>query len=103
MIRSLAISLITAAALLSGVVTLLGVRSWRTALRLLLDLLTAASLLRLVSAEHWTDIATAGTIVLLRTVIGAVLATPATGAGPTRPAPTTSPDRPGPAPTSPTG
>ncbi|MGW4462763.1 hypothetical protein [Micromonospora sp. NPDC004704] len=99
----MAISLITAVALFSGLVTLLTVRSWRTALRLLLDLLTAASLIRLASAEHWADIATAGTIVLLRTVIGAVLATPATGSGPARSVPATPPDRPDPAPTGPTG
>ncbi|WP_329110746.1 DUF1622 domain-containing protein [Micromonospora sp. NBC_01699] len=99
----MAIGVITAAALVSGVVTLLTVRSWRTALRLLLDLLTAASLIRLVSAEHWTDIATAGTIVLLRTVIGSVLATPATGMGPTRAKPGTRPTPPTSAPTQPSG
>lgn len=76
MTRSDLVQVITALALLTGVVTLLAVRNWRTALRLTLDLLTAASLVRLVGTEHWREIATAATIVLLRTAIGAILSGP---------------------------
>ncbi|MFI6763650.1 hypothetical protein ACIBF5_31450 [Micromonospora sp. NPDC050417] len=77
MIHSTLVDLITAFALVTGVVTVLAVRSWRVALRLVLDLLTAASLIRLAATEHWRDLATAATIVLLRTVIGALLSTSA--------------------------
>ncbi|RKR86030.1 uncharacterized protein DUF1622 [Micromonospora pisi] len=77
MIRSTLVDLITAFALVTGVVTVLAVRNWRIALRLVLDLLTAASLIRLAATEHWRDLATAATIVLLRTVIGALLSTSA--------------------------
>ncbi|MFK3979472.1 hypothetical protein ACI2K4_03720 [Micromonospora sp. NPDC050397] len=81
MIRSELVQVITAFALLTGVVTLLAVRSWRIALRLTLDLLTAASLVRLAGTQHWRELATAATIVLLRTVIGAILAGPQARAG----------------------
>ncbi|MEU4715369.1 hypothetical protein AB0F73_17160 [Micromonospora purpureochromogenes] len=73
----------TALALGSGAVVLLTVRSWRTALRVLLDLLVAAGLLRLAVASGWTALATAAAIILLRQLLWAGIA-----AGPPAPAPT---------------
>ncbi|MFC8619079.1 hypothetical protein ACFT9M_22040 [Micromonospora purpureochromogenes] len=73
----------TALALGSGAVVLLTVRSGRTALRVLLDLLVAAGLLRLAVGSGWTALATAAAIILLRQLLWAGLA-----AAPPTPAPT---------------
>ncbi|MBQ0896356.1 hypothetical protein KBX37_25240 [Micromonospora sp. U56] len=75
--------LATALALGSGAVVLLTVRSWRTALRVLLDLLVAAGLLRLAVGSGWTGLATAAAIILLRQLLWAGIA-----AGPPARAPT---------------
>ncbi|MBF9133784.1 hypothetical protein I0C86_33340, partial [Plantactinospora sp. S1510] len=50
-------TLLTALALGSAAMTLLTTGSWRAAIRLLLDLLTAAGLIRLAAAQSWTDLA----------------------------------------------
>ena len=64
---------VTGVALLVAVVTLVVTRSWRTAVRVLLDLLTAAGLLRLSSGQSWTALATAAGIVVLRQALSAAL------------------------------
>lgn len=65
MIRLLATGL-TGAALLSAAVVLLVTASWRTALRVLLDLLTAAGLVRLAAARGWADVGAAVAVVAIR-------------------------------------
>jgi hypothetical protein len=62
--------LVTAAALLSGLVALAATRRPGAALPVLLDLLVAAGLLRLVGEPTWQALATAAAIVLLRRLIG---------------------------------
>ncbi|WP_346533605.1 hypothetical protein [Micromonospora sp. DPT] len=76
-------SVATALALGAGAVVLLTARSWRTALRVLLDLLVAASLLRLAAESGWMALATAAAVILLRQLLWAGIA-----AGPPAPAPT---------------
>ncbi|TWJ21773.1 hypothetical protein [Micromonospora endolithica] len=61
------------AVVVAGVV-LLTVRSWRAALRVLLDLLTAAGLLRLAGDLAWTDLAAAAAIIVLRRMLWGALA-----------------------------
>ncbi|AVT31327.1 MULTISPECIES: hypothetical protein [unclassified Plantactinospora] len=78
-------TLLTALALLAAVVTLLTTRSWRTALRVLLDLLVAAGLIRLATLESWTDLAGAAIVIALRQLVSAALlgsGRPGDGAGP---------------------
>ena len=65
--------LVTVAALLVAVVALVTTRSWRAAVRVLLDLLTAAGLIRLSATPSWTALATAAGIVALRQLLSAVL------------------------------
>ncbi|MFC0006427.1 hypothetical protein [Micromonospora siamensis] len=67
-------TVVAAAGLFSGLAVLVGTGSWRTALRVLLDLLTAAGLLRLGVDQSWTDLAGAAAIVGLRRVLWSVLA-----------------------------
>ena len=62
--------LITALALLSGLVALVATRRPAAALPVFLDLLVAAGLLRLVGEPGWPALATAAAIVLLRRLIG---------------------------------
>ena len=62
--------LVTALALISGLVALLATRRPAAALPVFLDLLVAAGLLRLVGEPGWPALATAATIVLLRRLIG---------------------------------
>ena len=62
--------LVTAAALLAGLVALAATRRPAAALPVLLDLLLAAGLLRLVGRPGWQALATAAAIVLLRRLIG---------------------------------
>ncbi|MEH1101611.1 hypothetical protein [Micromonospora sp. CPCC 205561] len=94
MIRALATAT-TAFAGLAGLAVLLGTGSWRSAMRVLLDLLTAAGLLRLAHAGDWADLAAAAAIVLLRRLLWSALT-----AGPPGPTPA---GPPGPAPAGPNG
>jgi hypothetical protein len=66
-------TVLTAVALLAGAAALLTTASWRIALRVLLDLLTAAGLVRLSAAQTWADVATAAAIIALRQVVSATL------------------------------
>lgn len=67
------LALLTAAALGAAASVLLTAGSWRAALRVLLDLLTAVGLLRLAGTQGWRDIAAAAAIVVLRRVLWAAL------------------------------
>ncbi|MGI5211671.1 hypothetical protein [Plantactinospora sp. CA-290183] len=67
------VTALTALALGTAAVALLSTRSWRAALRVLLDLLTAAGLLRLAAAQTWTDLAAAAIVVALRQLVSTVL------------------------------
>ncbi|MFJ6194513.1 hypothetical protein [Micromonospora sp. NPDC092111] len=62
-------ALVAALALAAGAAVLLTARSWRTALRVLLDLLVAAGLLRLVAGPGWTALATEAAIIALRQLL----------------------------------
>ena len=62
--------LVTAAALLAGLVALVTTRRPGAALPVFLDLLVAAGLLRLVGEPTWQALTTAATIILLRRLIG---------------------------------
>ncbi|WDZ83068.1 hypothetical protein [Micromonospora cathayae] len=77
------VALLGAMALGCAAVVLVTARSWRAALRILLDLLTAVGLFRLTGAQDWGDLAGAAAIVGLRRVLWAVLrpAVPAVRAG----------------------
>ena len=77
MIPALVTALTVAAAVVAGVVLLTG-GSWRPALRVLLDLLTAAGLLRLSATQGWTDLVAAAAIILLRRLLWAALTASAT-------------------------
>ncbi|MEO3743569.1 hypothetical protein [Plantactinospora sp. B5E13] len=66
-------TLLTAVALGTAAVVLLTARSWRTALRILLDLLTAVGLIRLSAAQTWTDLAAAAVVVALRQLVSTAL------------------------------
>ncbi|MFI6264793.1 hypothetical protein [Micromonospora sp. NPDC051006] len=68
------ITTVTALALVTGVAVLLATRRARTAVRVLLDLLTAAGLLRLAAARGWPDLGAAAAIVVLRQLLWASLA-----------------------------
>ncbi|MEH0846126.1 hypothetical protein V6U81_27475 [Micromonospora sp. CPCC 205711] len=76
---ALAAAVLTGAALLAAAVVLVTSGSWRTALRVLLDLLLAVGLLRLASGRSWTALATAAAIILLRQLLWAGLSAPTTG------------------------
>ncbi|WP_410809173.1 hypothetical protein [Micromonospora sp. 067-2] len=67
------VTAVTALALTAGLVTVLTTGAVRTAIRVLLDLLTAAGLLRLAGGPGWTDLASAAAIVALRQLLGAAL------------------------------
>ena len=60
---------ITAAGLVSALAVVLGTRSWRTALVVLTEFLTAAGLVRLAGAPTWTQLATAAIIVVVRRMV----------------------------------
>ncbi|WP_229403419.1 hypothetical protein [Micromonospora okii] len=68
---------VTAAAFLVGLAVLLGGNSWRLALRVLLDLLTAAGLLRLAGDQGWAQVAGAAAVVALRAALWRALSAPA--------------------------
>ncbi|WP_406069804.1 hypothetical protein [Micromonospora sp. NBC_01638] len=69
------VTAVTALALVAGVVTALSTRALRTAVRLLLDLLTAAGLLRLAADPGWSGLAGAVAIIAMRQLLGAALRT----------------------------
>ncbi|MEU4569256.1 hypothetical protein [Micromonospora sp. NPDC023956] len=79
MIR-LAVTALGAAASVCAVTVLLTSGSWRTALRVLLDLLTAAGLLRLSGAPGWGALAGAAAVVALRRLLWVALVASATTA-----------------------
>ena len=60
---------VTAAGILAAAVALLVTRRPRAALPVLLDLLTAAGLLRLAGTPHWGQLASAAAVVALRHLI----------------------------------
>ncbi|MEV4482453.1 hypothetical protein [Micromonospora coxensis] len=72
---------VTALALCCGALLLVTARSWRTALRVLLDLLVAAGLLRLTAGQGWSALAAAAAVILLRQLLWAGLARPAPTTG----------------------
>ncbi|MFY1682435.1 hypothetical protein ACN265_12935 [Micromonospora sp. WMMD730] len=82
---------VSALALGVGAVALLTTRSWRTALRVLLDLLVAAGLLRLAGGRSWSALATAAAVVVLRHLLSAGLNAAASTAPPPTAPPTTDP------------
>ncbi|MEU1753143.1 hypothetical protein ABZ436_10855 [Micromonospora matsumotoense] len=85
-------TVVSALALGVGGVVLLTVRSWRTALRVLLELLVAAGLLRLLGGRSWSALATAAAIIALRRLLWAGLSPPSSPPPPsTDPPPTTDP------------
>ncbi|MFG1893969.1 hypothetical protein ACGFIP_08145 [Micromonospora zamorensis] len=67
---------VTALALVVGVVTVLSTGALRTGVRLLLDLLTAAGLLRLAGDPGWNGLAGAVAIIALRQLLGAAMSAP---------------------------
>nr|MDT0657748.1 hypothetical protein [Micromonospora sp. DSM 115978] len=73
---ALVAGVITGLALLVAAVTLVVAASWRTAVRVLLELLTAAGLLRLSGGPGWSAIAAAAAIIALRRLLAASLFAP---------------------------
>ncbi|WP_433124021.1 hypothetical protein ACQPWW_17840 [Micromonospora sp. CA-240977] len=69
------ITVVTALALVAGVVTALSTGALRVAVRVLLDLLTATGLLRLAGDPGWNGLAGAVAIIALRQLLGAALGT----------------------------
>ncbi|MEU1589859.1 hypothetical protein [Micromonospora sp. NPDC005710] len=67
------VTAVTALALVSGVVTTLSTGALRSGVRVLLDLLTAAGLLRLAGEPGWNGLAGAVAIIALRQLLGAAL------------------------------
>jgi hypothetical protein len=89
-VRASAAAIVAGTALLAGLAVLAGGGSWRLALRVLLDLLTAAGLLRLTADQAWAQVAEAAAVVALRVALWRVLAAgapPAAGSHVTSPAP----------------
>ncbi|MEV4843398.1 hypothetical protein AB0K20_09295 [Micromonospora matsumotoense] len=85
-------TVVSALALGVGGVVLLTVRSWRTALQVLLELLVAAGLLRLVGGRSWPALATAVAVIALRRLLWADLGAASSPPSPsTDPSPTTDP------------
>ncbi|MBM0277083.1 hypothetical protein [Micromonospora tarensis] len=78
---------VTALALVAGVVTALSTGALRSAVRVLLDLLIAAGLLRLAGDPGWHGLAGAVAIIALRQLLGAALGGPAPWSGRQSPAP----------------
>ncbi|MCG5471315.1 hypothetical protein LADH09A_005303 [Micromonospora sp. LAH09] len=78
---------VTALALVVGVVTVLSTGALRTGVRLLLDLLTAAGLLRLAGDPGWNGLAGAVAIIALRQLLGAALSAPPPWSGRQSPPP----------------
>ncbi|MGC5290952.1 hypothetical protein [Micromonospora sp. DT231] len=82
----LLITAVTALALVAGVLTTLTTRALRSGVRILLDLLIAAGLLRLVGELGWNDLAGAVAIIALRQLLGAALSRPPPPSGRQSPA-----------------
>ncbi|MFE9189786.1 hypothetical protein ACFYL6_09275 [Micromonospora sp. NPDC007208] len=70
------VTAVTALALVAGVVTTVSTGALRGGVRVLLDLLTAAGLLRLAGEPGWNGLAGAVAIIALRQLLGAVLSLP---------------------------
>lgn len=70
------VTAVTALALVTGVVIVLSTGALRSAVRVLLDLLTAAGLLRLAGDPGWNGLAGAVAIIALRQLLGAALSVP---------------------------
>ncbi|MER7441147.1 MULTISPECIES: hypothetical protein [Micromonospora] len=70
---SLLVAVVTGLALLSGAAVLVGSGRPLPAVRVLLDLLTAAGVLRLASGRSWDALAVAVFIILLRQLVWASL------------------------------
>ena len=68
---STAALLVVAAAIVAGGVVLLRTRSLRQALPVLLDLVTAAGLLRLAGTPTWTSLAVTAIVIALRRLVSA--------------------------------
>lgn len=80
------VTAVTALALVAGVVTALSARALRSGVRVLLDLLTAAGLLRLAGDPGWNGLAGAVAIIALRQLLGAALSRSAPWSGRQSPA-----------------
>ncbi|WP_410818035.1 hypothetical protein [Micromonospora sp. 050-3] len=70
------VTAVTALALVAGVFTTLTTGALRSGVRVLLDLLTAAGLLRLAGEPGWNGLAGAVAIIALRQLLGAALSRP---------------------------
>ena len=90
------LTVVTALALVVGVVTVLSTGALRTGVRLLLDLLTAAGLLRLAGDPGWNGLAGAVAIIALRQLLGAAMSAPPPWSGRQSPAPCAGDDHPDP-------
>ncbi|MGW5559803.1 hypothetical protein ACWER9_21600 [Micromonospora sp. NPDC003944] len=80
------VTAVTALALVAGVVTTLSTGALRSGVRVLLDLLTAAGLLRLAGDPGWNGLAGAVAIIALRQLLGAALSRPPPWSGRQSPA-----------------
>ncbi|MGW4680536.1 hypothetical protein ACWEOS_18900 [Micromonospora taraxaci] len=81
------VTVVTALALVVAVVTVLSTGALKTGARLLLDLLTAAGLIRLAGDPGWNGLAGAVAIIALRQLLGAALSAPTPWSGRQSPAP----------------
>ncbi|RQW96766.1 hypothetical protein DLJ59_30670 [Micromonospora inaquosa] len=70
------VTAVTALALVAGVVTVLSTGALRSGVRILLDLLTAAGVLRLAGEPGWNGLAGAAAIIALRQLLGVALSRP---------------------------
>ncbi|MET7948606.1 hypothetical protein [Micromonospora sp. NPDC005324] len=80
------VTAVTALALVAGVLTTLTAGALRSGVRVLLDLLTAAGLLRLAGEPGWNGLAGAVAIIALRQLLGAALSRPPPWSGRQSPA-----------------
>ena len=77
-VTDVAALLVVAAAILAAAVVLVRIRSMRQALPVLLDLLTAAGLLRLAGAPAWSALAVTAIVIALRRLVTAGIQTAST-------------------------
>ncbi|MGC4839476.1 hypothetical protein ACLQ3D_33720 [Micromonospora vinacea] len=80
------VTVVTALALVTGVIITLSTGALRGGVRVLLDLLTAAGLLRLAGDPGWNGLAGAVAIIALRQLLGAALSGPPPWSGRQSPA-----------------
>ncbi|WP_433528723.1 hypothetical protein ACQPYA_20540 [Micromonospora sp. CA-263727] len=66
-------AVVTVLGALAATVALVATGSWPTALRVLLDMLVAAGLLRLTGNQGWPDLAAVAAVVVLRLVLRTAL------------------------------